>query len=101
MTGEFFDFTGISLVEISFRGAVIALVLISFMSLYRGLVGPQRSDRVLGLNVLTNNAIVILVILAILTENYTFIDAATVYVLCAFIGTLAVLKYLGMGRISS
>ena len=101
MPVDFFDFTGLSLIEISFRGAVIAIIIISFMSLYRSVVGPQRSDRVLGLNVLTNNAIVILVILAIMTENYTFIDAATVYVLCSFIGSLAVLKYLSLGKINS
>ncbi len=94
MNNSMFDLTGLSLIEISFTGAVIVIVIVSFLALYRTLIGPKRSDRVLGLNVLTNNVIVILVILAITTDNYTFIDAATVYVLCAFIGTLSVLKYL-------
>ena len=97
MIQSLFDFSGLSLIEISFRGATFVIIISSFMALYRTLIGPKRSDRILGVNVLTNNVIVILVILAFLTQNYTFIDAATVYVLCAFIGTLSVLKFLVYG----
>lgn len=94
------DFTGLSIVDISFRGAAIAVVLMSSLVLYRAIIGPKRSDRVLSINVLTTNVIVILVIIAYMTGDYTFIDAATVYVLCAFIGTLSVLKYLVWRRIN-
>ncbi|UMZ74586.1 monovalent cation/H+ antiporter complex subunit F [Natranaerofaba carboxydovora] len=98
MIQSLFDFSGLSLIEFSFRGATLVIIITSFMALYRILIGPKRSDRILGVNVLTNNVIVILVILAFLTQNYTFIDAATVYVLCAFIGTLSVLKFLVYDR---
>lgn len=100
MMNSILDFSDLSIVEISFIIAIFIVILTSFMALYRGLAGPKRSDRILAINVITNNVIIILVTLAFTTENYTFVDAATVFVLCAFIGTLSVLKYLIWGQMS-
>lgn len=83
----------------SLRGAVLVLILISFMALYRVIWGPTASDRVVAVNVITTNVILAIVIVSYLTNNYTFIDVAFVYVLCAFVGTLCVIKALGKGHL--
>lgn len=86
-------------IEFSMRGAIIALGVISLIALIRVLIGPTAANRVIGVNVITTNVVLIIVLLSYLADSYVFIDVALAYVLCAFVGTLCVVKVLQAGKL--
>jgi multicomponent K+:H+ antiporter subunit F len=88
------------MIERSMQAVFLGLVVLSFLSLYRIIWGPHASDRILGTNVVLTNVILAIIILAHMFHNYTYLDVAFVYVLSAFVGTIAVMKSLGKGKLS-
>lgn len=88
------------MIDFSLKAVVAGMILFGILALYRVIWGPHASDRILGTNVLMTNAILIIVILSHLFDNYTYLDVAFVYVLSSFVGTICVLKSLGKGKLS-
>jgi len=88
------------MIELSLRGVLIGLVLVSFLALYRVIWGPHTSDRVVAGNVILTNVVLKIVILAHIFGNYYYLDVAFVYVLSSFAGTICILKSLGKGKLS-
>ena len=74
--------------------AFLALLGCCGMCLYRIGRGPTAPDRVVSIDALTSLIIVALVLLGIQYKQSIFLDVALVYAFLAFIGTLAVSKYL-------
>ncbi len=63
--------------------------------LYRVVRGPTVFDRLLGLNGISTNAIILLVIIGTIYERLNmFIDIAVGYALLNVVGALAAAKYL-------
>lgn len=75
----------------------VALATIS-LSILGGLIrvlwGPSLADRIVALDLVAYLAMGFLTTYAVLTEEETFIDAALVLGLLAFLGTLAVARYI-------
>jgi multicomponent K+:H+ antiporter subunit F len=88
------------MIERIMQAVFLGLVVLSFLALYRIIWGPHASDRIVGVNVVMTNVILAIVILAHMFHNYTYLDVAFVYVLSAFVGTIAVMKSLGKGKLS-
>lgn len=88
------------MIDFSMKAVIAGLILLGIVALYRVIWGPHASDRILGTNVLMTNAILIIILLAHLFANYTYLDVAFVYVLSSFVGTVCVLKSLGKGKLS-
>lgn len=78
---------------------VIGLIFISLLSIARAYRGPSVLDRVVAMNVITTNVVMIILIFAYLDNSFYYIDVAFVFVLGAFIGTLCILKLLREGHI--
>ncbi len=78
---------------------VVGLIVISLVSIARAYRGPSVLDRVVAMNVITTNVVLIILIFAYLDNSFYYIDVAFVFVLGAFIGTLCILKLLREGHI--
>lgn len=73
----------------------LATVSLSILAaLFRVLWGPSLADRVVALDLVAFLAMGFLTTYAVLAEEDTFIDAALVLGLLAFLGTVAVARYL-------
>ncbi|MCB1931105.1 K+/H+ antiporter subunit F [Accumulibacter sp.] len=83
-------------IEIAFVliGAALAL------NVYRLLVGPDTTDRILALDTLGINSIALLILYGISTASSAYFEAALLLALLGFVGTVALCKYLLRGDIS-
>lgn len=78
-----------------FLGATVAVGVLIAVNIHRVLIGPTIHDRLIGVNVVGVNAVLLLVLLGVLFGRLDmFIDLALVYALLSFVGLLAVAKYL-------
>lgn len=78
---------------------VVGLIIISIICIVRAYAGPTVLDRVVAMNVITTNVVMIILIFAYIDRSFYYIDVAFVFVLGAFIGTLCILKLLREGHI--
>jgi len=88
------------MIDLSLKGVLVVLVLVSFLALYRVILGPHAADRIVASNVVLTNVVLMIVIFAYLFGNYYYLDVAFVYVLSSFAGTVCILKSLGKGKLS-
>lgn len=79
--------------------AFVGLGLSMALTLYRLLVGPATVDRVLALDTLATNFVALLVLLSIRFGTDLYLEGALVISVLAFVGTVAIAKYLMRGRI--
>lgn len=79
--------------------AFVGLGLSMALTLYRLLVGPATIDRVLALDTLATNFVALLVLLSIRFATDLYLEGALVISVLAFVGTVAIAKYLMRGRI--
>lgn len=77
----------------------IAILVAMTLALIRSFKGPTTYDRILAVNMVNSKTILMLALLGFLMGRPHFLDIALVYVLIAFIGTLAVLKFFGYGNL--
>lgn len=75
----------------SFIAAGIALCLL------RAIKGPTSSDRIVGIDAMVTISIALMVLLGRFFERYIYLDVSLVYAVLAFIGVLAVARYLERG----
>lgn len=82
-----------------FIGMIIFLAMLAFVCLYRAYSGPTEADRVITINVMTTKITVLIAYIAILTDQYAFIDVAFIYAMMGFIATISVSKYIEKGKL--
>lgn len=87
------------MIESYLYGLIVGLAIIAAMAMYRALIGPSVIDRIIVLNIITTEVIMILLIFAYIDNTFHVIDVALVFVLASFIATLCVLKLLRDGRL--
>lgn len=78
---------------------VVGLILASLVAIVRAYSGPSVLDRIVAMNVITTNVVIIILLFAYIETSFYYIDVAFVFVLGAFIGTLCILKLLREGHI--
>ncbi|MEF8721817.1 K+/H+ antiporter subunit F [Candidatus Accumulibacter phosphatis] len=83
-------------IEIAFVLIAVALAL----NIYRLLVGPDTTDRILALDTLGINTIALLVLYGISKNSTAYFEVALLLALLGFVGTVALCKYLLRGDIS-
>jgi multicomponent Na+:H+ antiporter subunit F len=77
----------------------LALLLISVaLSCVRLVRGPQAADRVIALDLIAVLIVAFLAAYAINTGNTSFLDVAIAYALVAFLGTVALARFLLRSR---
>jgi len=80
----------------------IALVTISvsiLLVVYRVLRGPSWGDRIMAFDFLTVNVVALIVLVTIRNRLEVLLDAALVLSLLGFLGTVALTRFLLLGRV--
>ncbi|MCD6260092.1 MAG: K+/H+ antiporter subunit F [Helicobacteraceae bacterium] len=83
------------ILPLAFTMVTIALLL----NLYRLILGPSVSDRILALDTLYINAIALFIMLSLYLENSLYFESALLIAVMGFVSTLALSKYLLRGDI--
>jgi multisubunit Na+/H+ antiporter MnhF subunit len=79
--------------------AVLVLALCIAMAAYRVIAGPSQPDRVIGLDTIGVNTVGLILVLGMKAGSRVYVDAALVIALLAFLGTVALAKYLAGGTV--
>jgi multisubunit Na+/H+ antiporter MnhF subunit len=79
--------------------AILVLTLCVIMAAYRVIAGPSQPDRVIALDAIGVNIVGLILVLGIKSDNRVYVDAALVIALLAFMGTVALAKYLSGGAV--
>ncbi len=79
--------------------ALICLSLSMLGLIYRVIKGPSIPDRVIALDAIGINLIGIIALISILLDTYAFLEVILLLGILAFIGTVAMAKYLEKGEI--
>jgi multicomponent K+:H+ antiporter subunit F len=79
--------------------AMFGLSVSMALCLYRLLVGPDIVDRLLALDTISTNLLAFLVVLSIRRNTELYLESVLVLAVLAFVGTVALAKYLVRGRI--
>ncbi|WP_178916313.1 cation:proton antiporter [Natronomonas gomsonensis] len=74
-------------------GAAAVFVVLVIAVLYRAVRGPTMQDRVLAVNVIGTNTVVILALLSAALDVPYFLDIALVYALLNFLMAVAISKF--------
>ncbi len=77
----------------AFLTTAAVLVVLAIAVLYRAVKGPTMQDRVIAVNVLGTNTVVILALLAVALDSESFLDIALVYALLNFLMAVAISKF--------
>ena len=77
----------------AFLATAAVLVVLAIAVLYRAVKGPTMQDRVIAVNVLGTNTVVILALLAVALDSESFLDIALVYALLNFLMAVAISKF--------
>jgi multicomponent K+:H+ antiporter subunit F len=78
---------------------IVCVGLAMALNIYRLVAGPDAIDRVVALDTLYINAIVMLVLVGIRLDTQVFFEAALLIAMMGFVGTVAAAKYLRRGSI--
>ncbi|MGQ3413613.1 cation:proton antiporter [Natrinema sp. LN54] len=84
--------TPVSLEDV-FLVAAGLFVVLAIAMFYRAVVGPTTQDRLLAVNVLGTNTVVILALLAAGLDQSWFLDVALIYALLNFLMSIAISKF--------
>ena len=80
-------------VESLFLLSAGVFILLAIVMLYRVYAGPTLQDRLLAVNVLGTNTVVVLALLSVALEEPWFLDIALIYALLNLLMALVVTKY--------
>ncbi len=87
------------IVSVGVNGALLVLIVLLVPCIYRLYVGPSAADRLQVTDTITTLLIGIIVLLALVRNDRMFIDIAIALAAFAFIGTLALARYISEKRI--
>ncbi|MDP8268411.1 MAG: monovalent cation/H+ antiporter complex subunit F [Candidatus Tenebribacter davisii] len=73
------------------------IVLGIFLSLIRMLLGPTASDRAVAVDTITTTIVALFVLLALIFDRYIYLDISLVYSLLAFVGLVAIARFMEKG----
>ncbi len=77
----------------------IVLLLLTFVGLYRTIVGPTAPDRIVAINMITTKVTTMIVMVALLTSQDSYVSVALVYALIGFIASIGLAKFLMKGKL--
>jgi len=83
-----------SLVIFAGRFALVVLLVSIFLALVRLIKGPDAADRIVALDLVSVLIVAFLAAYSIFSGETSFLDVAIGYVLIAFLGTVALARFL-------
>ena len=87
------------MIETAVLVGIIILVLLTFVGLYRAVVGPTAEERIVAINMIATKVTIIITMIALITAQKYFVDVAIVYALLGFITTIGLAKLLMKGKL--
>jgi multicomponent K+:H+ antiporter subunit F len=87
------------MLNIALNVAFLAIGIAMLLCLWRLLVGPALTDRILAIDTLYINAVALLVLLGIRSSSTIFFEAALLIALMGFVSTVALGRYLARGDV--
>jgi multicomponent K+:H+ antiporter subunit F len=87
------------MIEIASAIALIAIGVSVLLNLYRLLIGPDVTDRILALDTMVVNSIGLIVLMGILFATTMYFEAALLFAMVGFLTTVAFCKYLLRGNV--
>lgn len=79
----------------------LAILLSMGFALARAFLGPSLYDRILAVNVIGSQTVLLIAVLGFIVGRPEFIDIAIVYALINYIGIVAVLQFFEYGRFNA
>ena len=86
------------LAQFGIQAALLVLVILIVPCAYRAWIGPTAPDRLQAIDTITTLLIGIIIVLAVLRNTAMFVDVAIAIAAFAFVGTLALARYIAEGR---
>ncbi|HZJ78120.1 MAG TPA: monovalent cation/H+ antiporter complex subunit F [Clostridia bacterium] len=71
--------------------------MLILLALLRAIIGPTIIDRLISINAVASLVSVFILLMAFYKKDYGFLDVAFVFMICAFVGGLWILKVLTPG----
>lgn len=87
------------MLEFVLSAAMGMIVVALFLNVYRLIAGPSMPDRILALDTLYINSIVLLILFGLYLESTLYFEAALLIAVMGFVSTVALSKYLLRGDI--
>ncbi len=84
-----------------FLAAAAALVAAMVLALARAFAGPTVYDRILAVNHVGTQTVLLIATMGFITGRPDFLDISLLYALINFIATIAVLRYVKRGRVNA
>ena len=81
-----------------FYAAAAALIVAMLLALVRAFAGPTVYDRILAVNHVGTQTVLLIAVMGFLTGRPDFLDISLLYALINFIATIAVLRYIKCDR---
>lgn len=91
--------TGSAILATAIMLAQLCLGVAMACAVYRMIRGPRAQDRVLGLDTLYINGMILLLTFGIMRSTTLYFEAALVIGLLGFVGTMALAKFLMRGEV--
>ena len=88
-----------SLTVLSLPAALVLLIAMLLPCAYRAAVGPSAADRLQAIDTITTLLIGIIILLAIVRQEWMYVDVAIALAAFGFIGTLALARYISEGKV--
>ena len=83
-----------------YAAAAVAIMATMALAIARALLGPTVYDRIMAINMFGTKTVLIIAVIAFITDRHDLLDIAVVYALINFIGIVAVLKFFEYGEFS-
>ncbi len=84
-----------------FLAAAAAIVAAMVLALARAFAGPTVYDRILAVNHVGTQTVLLIATMGFITGRPDFLDISLLYALINFIATIAVLRYVKRGRVNA
>ena len=81
-----------------FIAAAAALITTMILVLARAFAGPTVYDRILAVNHIGSQTVLLIAVMGFITGRPDFLDISLLYALINFVATIAVLRYVKRGR---
>ncbi len=79
--------------------ALIAISTSFLLNIYRLIIGPDATDRILALDTMVINAIGLIVLAGIMFGTSIYFEAALLFAMVGFVSTVAFCKFLLRGNV--
>jgi len=77
----------------------IIIVLMTFVGLFRAYMGPTAADRLIAINMITTKVTTVIVMIALITAQQSYVNVALVYALIGFVASIGLAKFLLKGKL--